>query len=82
MIPSAIHVSLDEVRWTEDLAVSGRIDKPAARTGTVHAALHLAGPQGATGDLTVEWPEGVADAVASIRGRLGGVIVLADAPAP
>jgi pimeloyl-ACP methyl ester carboxylesterase len=79
---SAIHVSLDEVRWTEDLAVSGRIDKPATRTGTVHATLHVAAPQGATGDLTVEWPEGVAEAVASIRGRLGGVILLADAPAP
>ena len=80
--PSTIHVSLDQVRWTEDLAVSGKIDKPAARTGTVHAALHVAGPQGAAGDLTIEWPEGVAAAVASIRGRLGGVIVLANAPAP
>jgi pimeloyl-ACP methyl ester carboxylesterase len=80
--PSAIHVSLDEVRWTEDLTVSGKIDKPAARTGTVHAALHVVAPQGDTGDLTVEWPEGVAGAVASIHGRLGGVIVLADAPAP
>jgi hypothetical protein len=80
--PSAIHVSLDEVRWTEDLTVSGRIDKPAARTGTVHAALHVVAPQGASGDLTVEWPEGVAEAVATIRGRLGGVIVLANAPAP
>ena len=79
---AAIHISLDQVRWTEDLAVSGQIDKPAARTGTVHATLHLAGPQGAAGDLTVEWPEGVAAAVASIRGRLGGVIVRANSPAP
>jgi hypothetical protein len=79
---SVIHVSLDQIRWTEDLAVSGRIDRPAARTGTAHAALHLAGPQGTTGDLTVEWPEGVADAVASLRGRLGGVTVVANVSAP
>jgi hypothetical protein len=79
---SAIHVGLDQVRWTEDLAVSGKIDKPAARSGTVHALLHLAGAQEFTGDLTVEWPEGTADAVASIHGRLGGVPVLASAPAP
>ena len=44
--PSTIHVTLDQVRWTEDLAVSGKIDKPLARTGTVHAALHFAGPPG------------------------------------
>jgi pimeloyl-ACP methyl ester carboxylesterase len=79
---SAIHVGLDQVRWTEDLAVSGKIDKPAARSGTVHASLHLAGAQEFTGDLTVEWPEGTADAVASIHGRLGRVTVLANAPAP
>jgi pimeloyl-ACP methyl ester carboxylesterase len=84
--PSAIHISLDQVRWTEDLAVSGEIDKPVARAGMVRAVLHVAvlhvaGPQGA-GDLTVEWPEGVADAVATIRGRLGGVSVVANAPAP
>jgi hypothetical protein len=80
--PSTMHVSLDQVRWTEDLAVSGQIDKPTARTGTVHAVLHVVGPQGTAGDLTVEWPEGVAQSVASIRGRLGGVTVLANAPAP
>jgi pimeloyl-ACP methyl ester carboxylesterase len=79
---SAIHVALDQVRWTEDLAVSGKIDEPTARSGTVHASLHLAGAQEFTGDLAVEWPEGVADAVASVHGRLGGVTVLASAPAP
>jgi len=79
---TAIHVGLDQVRWTEDLAVSGKIDKPAARSGSVHASLHLAGTQEFTGDLTVEWPEGTPDAVASIHGRLGGVTVLASAPAP
>jgi len=79
---STIHVRLDQVRWTEDLAVSGQIDKPTARSGTVRAALHLAGAQEFTGDITVEWPEGTADTVASIHGRLGGVTLLANAPTP
>ena len=38
---SAVHVDLNEVRWTEDLAVSGKIDKPLARTGSVRASLEL-----------------------------------------
>jgi len=76
------HLSLNQVRWTEDLAVSGQIDKPAARSGTVRASLHIAGAQGSSGDLSVEWPQGTADAVAAVRGRLGGVTVLAEAPAP
>jgi pimeloyl-ACP methyl ester carboxylesterase len=79
---STVHVRLDQVRWTEDLAVSGQIDKPAARSGTVRASLHIAAAQGSSGDLNVEWPEGTADAVAAVRGRLGGVTVLAEAPAP
>ena len=59
-----------------------QIDKPVARSGTVRASLHMAAAQGSSGDLNVEWPEGTADAVAAVRGRLGGVTVLAQAPAP
>ena len=79
---SAAHVILNQVRWTEDLTVSGKIDRPVARSGTVRATLHLATADGLTGELTVEWPEGIAGSGARIRGRLGGVTVLADAPAP
>jgi hypothetical protein len=80
--PATLHVALDQVRWTEDLAVSGTIDKPMARSGGVRATLHLAGPAGATGDLTVAWPEGIAGAVASIRGTLDGEPVRARTAAP
>jgi pimeloyl-ACP methyl ester carboxylesterase len=80
--PATLHVALDQVRWTEDLAASGTIDKPVARSGGVRASLHLAGPAGATGDLTVAWPEGSAGAIASIRGTLDGESVRARTVAP
>lgn len=79
---SAVHVTLDAVRWTEDLAVSGKIDKPSARTGSVHAALELMDSGKRSGELRVEWPEGVAGSSATIRGSLDGVSVLARMPAP
>jgi hypothetical protein len=79
--PAAVRLTLNEVRWTQDLAVSGEIDKPSARTGTLRATLHLGG-EGHTGDLKVEWPEGVAAAVAAIRGNMDGAKVLARTAAP
>jgi pimeloyl-ACP methyl ester carboxylesterase len=80
--PFATRVNLTQVRWAEDLAVSGEIDKPVDRTGTVRATLHLAGPGALTGNITVEWPEGVADSVAAIRGSVDGAAVLARTAAP
>jgi hypothetical protein len=79
---STAHVALNQVRWTEDLTVSGKIDKPLARIGTVRASLHVATADGVTGELTVEWPEGVAASGAGIRGVLGGDAVLARTRAP
>jgi hypothetical protein len=79
---SAIHVALNQVRWTEDLAVSGTIDKPAGRTAVVRASLHLAGAANLTGDITVAWPDGIAGASASIRGTLDGEPVRARTAAP
>jgi pimeloyl-ACP methyl ester carboxylesterase len=79
---STTHVILNQVRWTEDLTVSGKIDKPVARTGTVRASLHLATADGLTGELTVEWPEGIAGSSAGIRGTFGDAKVAAQSPAP
>jgi pimeloyl-ACP methyl ester carboxylesterase len=75
------HITLDEVRWTEDVAVSGMIDWPG-RTGTVHGTLHVKGPQGASGTVEVEWVEGIAQPQAAITGKLGGESVVAEATAP
>jgi hypothetical protein len=79
---STAHVVLNQVRWTEDLAVSGKIDKPLARTGTVRASLHLATADGLTGEVTVKWPEGIAGPSAGVQGTLGGEAVRARTPAP
>jgi pimeloyl-ACP methyl ester carboxylesterase len=80
--PSAAYrVDLSGVRWTEDLAISGRIDWPG-RSGAVHARLRLEGAPGVSGALEASWPEGVARSSATVRGRLGGRTVVAAAPAP
>ena len=79
---AVIRIALTQVRWTEDLAVSGQIDKPTARTGVVRALLHLAAADGLIGNLTVEWREGIADSSAVIRGKLGGAAVKARTLAP
>ncbi len=79
---SGVHVTLDEARWTEDVAVSGTIDKPGARTGVVRASLQLSGADGRQGEIQVEWPEGVADSIAAIHGTMNGRAVVARTPAP
>jgi hypothetical protein len=79
---SAAHVTLDQVRWTEDLAVSGKIDKPLSRTGTVRAALDFQATDGTSGRIAVQWQEGSALASAAIRGKIGAAAVVASQPAP
>ena len=79
---SAVHVTLDEVRWTEDVAVSGTIDKSVTRTGMVQALLRLTGTDGHRGEIKVEWPEGIAAATAAIHGAMNGMPVVARTSAP
>jgi len=70
---------LHEVRWTQDLRVSGRIDWPG-RTGLVRARLQLQGS--AAGHLTLSWPEGAESPRAAVQGVLSGASVAAEAAAP
>jgi hypothetical protein len=72
-------LTLRAVRWTEDAAVSGRIEWPG-RDGTVQAHLKLRSARG-DGTLELTWRDG-ADAPALARGVLGGRQVMAVAPAP
>ncbi len=78
----SVRVVLDGVRWTEDLAVSGTIDAPAGRGGTVRARLEIAGPAGLSGRLRISWQEGAAAPVARIRGAFGATAVVAQSAAP
>ena len=75
------HLALHELRWTQDVAVSGELDWPG-RSGTVHATVELAGPDGMRGRLELQWPEGLAHARATVSGTLGGERVAAEAAAP
>jgi hypothetical protein len=63
------------VRWTEDLAVSGRIDWPG-RTGRVQAGLELDSAR-ASGRLELSWLEGAAQAPVTATGILAGKTVAA-----
>jgi pimeloyl-ACP methyl ester carboxylesterase len=77
---AGFNLTLRDVRWTEDVAVSGHIEWPGL-TGLVHAHLKLQTPGGG-GTLEVAWPQGVSAARATVHGTLDGRLVVADAPAP
>jgi pimeloyl-ACP methyl ester carboxylesterase len=74
-------LTLHDVRWCEDLAVSGTISG-SGRSGSVVGELALAGADAFSGPLSVSWQEGVAQARAHIRGKLGNSVVAAVASAP
>jgi pimeloyl-ACP methyl ester carboxylesterase len=73
-------LTLEKVRWTDELATSGQIDWPG-RSGVVHAQLELRAPE-LSGRLELSWPQGVSDARASATGTVGGRAIAAEAPAP
>lgn len=74
-------IVLTGVRWTEDVAVSGVIEKSRGTEGSTQAAITIDGPD-ASGHLDIRWREGGLRARARIRGLLGGVNVSAETPAP
>lgn len=74
-------LTLHDVRWTNDLRVSGAVVYPG-RTGDAVADLAVAGPEGANGMLKARWTEGVAKARAQVRGTFGKTMVAAEAAAP
>jgi hypothetical protein len=79
--PGGYRVSLREVRWAEDLVVSGQIDA-SRRSGFVHASLELEGAPDPRGTLVLEWREGASAPRVTVGGTLAGRAVIADAPAP
>jgi hypothetical protein len=79
---TATHFELEQVKWTEDLAVSGTIDRAAHDTGPVRATLRLHTAAGASGQITIEWNEADPAPLARIRGSFAGAAVDGRAPAP
>jgi pimeloyl-ACP methyl ester carboxylesterase len=72
---------LRDVRFTEDLAVSGKFSWPA-HGGVAEGKLTLAGTPELSGTLSATWIEGAAQAQTHIHGTLGQAIVAADTSAP
>jgi hypothetical protein len=79
---AGVRIELDQVRWTRDVAVSGRISRSSGRHGTVRAFLRVSTAEDPLGRLTVQWSEGVDHAAAQIRGTFGTTQVLARTAAP
>ena len=78
----AARIILDKVRWVEDLAVSGRIDRAADPDRTVRAHLTIEAGGDAHGSLDILWRDRVSDAQASLHGSLNGVPLVAHRLAP
>jgi pimeloyl-ACP methyl ester carboxylesterase len=76
---AADRASLDGIRWTEDLAVSGtaRLD---ARSASVRASLTLSGAS--RGTLEAVWPTAGSSAQAELQGTIDGYRLHARMPAP
>jgi pimeloyl-ACP methyl ester carboxylesterase len=74
--------TLEAVRWTEDLAVSGTVETTPGPGSRVRAHLQLAGADAVDGALDIVWDDDAPDATADVRGVLGGMRVAARTPAP
>jgi pimeloyl-ACP methyl ester carboxylesterase len=84
-------VTLDAVRWTEDLAVSGTLEKTPGPASRVRAHLALTRDDSSDGIadigshygvVDIDWDDEAADAVAEVRGTLSGAHLAARMPAP
>ena len=76
-----LHAEFWQVRWTEDLEVSGTLEfRPGPDAGAAELRLRAAG--GATGVVHAAWPAGGAEARAHLTGRIAGRALEAEVPAP
>ena len=70
-------ISLDGVRWAEDVPVSGAIARTSGPDALVQADVRIPG-----GRLKLQWTEGVQPAWAHVSGTLQGSALVAHLPAP
>jgi hypothetical protein len=90
---AVMQVTLNGVRWTQDLAVSGSLQRYAGADGRVNAEFTLddsaspeqggAGDSGrARGQLRLNWRDGVSPSDVEIAGQVGNATLHARHPAP
>ena len=76
-----IDARLYKLRWADDLAVSGTLNwTPNHGEAVARVSFHT--KPSVIGRLTVRWTEGVADARAHLRGKVGRSTLNATTPAP
>ena len=77
-----LRVTLDAVRWTDDVAVSGVMQRTAGQIAVVHGDLQFTSSNASTGRLTVRWVDGTADQDAAVRieGMVDGQVLEAVLP--
>lgn len=75
------HARFERLKWADDLGLTGTLAW-SMHGGEAVAHVRFHAKPGLSGRLTVRWPEAVADARARIDGRIGGVRILAESPAP
>jgi pimeloyl-ACP methyl ester carboxylesterase len=79
---TAARATLNAVRWTNDLAISGRVDWGGQRSDvSAHLTFDQQGPCGA-GDLRAHWPQIAVNARATVAGLIGRSKVDAQTDAP
>lgn len=73
--------TLDAVRWTTDLAVSGSMVWNQI-SGVIHADLQFTADDGTTGTLSATWNDQQSQLPAQLTGTVAGQSVVASMPAP
>jgi pimeloyl-ACP methyl ester carboxylesterase len=74
--------TMNQVRWTNDVAVSGRFTWNYYKPGAVKGQLSVVGPSGENGQLTIAFNSREPDAQATITGQIGGRKIAAIMYAP
>ncbi len=73
---------MSQVRWTNDVAVSGRFTWSYYKPGGVNGTISVIGPNGENGELTIAFNSREPDAQATITGTIGGRKIAAQMYAP
>ncbi len=74
--------TMDQVRWTNDVAVSGQFTWNYYKPGAVNGQLCVTGSSGEDGQLTISFDSREPDAQATISGQINGRKIAATMYAP
>ncbi len=76
-----LHATLDRIRWTHDLEVTGNLDVDLQGDGGV-VRLDVRTDDGVSAKIAASWPRGGNEVNARLTGSVAGRLLIADARAP